>query len=200
MTGGTTPGPADVEAIAAITDEPLLASVVTDAMTTIDTVPARALRGWRLLDVLWRGSSHPARWVVAVGDGRAVVLSAHPERWAEVIDSARVTTADEALELAVAHDDSTRDTTRGHTRVESVEDIRFRSGPSAGDAAISEVTQGFRDRIGPARATGDGPWTVELWTVTDGSLVRHDVTVREDGSVEDAPTVEHEDLPVPIVR
>ena len=60
--------------------------------------------------------------------------------------------------------------------MESVDDIHFLPARSNEIVdAIRQVRATFADRIGPARATGDGPWGVEAWAVGDGSLVRHDL-------------------------
>lgn len=191
----------DIATISTTTDEPMLASVITDARTRLRPVPVAALRGWRLLDVVWRGASHPARWFVAVADdGRVVVLSGHPERWAQ-IDGTRVGSADEALELATARADATRDMAKGWRLLTSADDLRLR--PATGADArqrVDEAKEQVRALVEPPRVSGEGPWQVRLWSVTDGDLVLHEVAVAPDGAVTERTGVELAGLPVPIAR
>lgn len=197
----TDPHTAAARTIAAEVDDPLLASVVTAAETTITPVPLAALPDWRLLDVLWRGPSHPARWLLAVAHDRAVVLTSHPERWEVLLEEATVGSADDAVELACVRADATRDMAKGYRRLSHIDDIRWRPHPSDDQRQrIEQVRAAFADRVAPASVVGDGPWTVTLWTLTDGSLVRHEVDVARDGSATETTVVAAEDLPVPVVR
>lgn len=180
---------------------PHIANAVRAEHTTVTPVDATALGDWQVVDVLSRGAAHPQRWFMGVkGEGSdVVVLSGFPERWSRVVEGAQVTSADQAVELATVHADATRDMTKGYTRIESVDDIRFLPKPSPEQKdRIAAIT---RDHdVTPAKATGQGPWEVRLWTVTDGDLVRHDVRVATDGSITDTPEAVERDLPVPVAR
>lgn len=150
-----------------------------------EQIATNPLGEWQLIDVLWRGPAHPQRWFMGVRDGgaRVVILSGHPDRWEQVLDGTEIADATGAVRLAVAHADATRDMARGFARVESVEEIRFlRTPPPDAVPVIEQIKETHARRLHPPRATGDGPWTVELWTVTD------------------VPTVEAPNLPVPQAR
>lgn len=191
----------DTDLIATTSDDTLLASVVDDDATTVTPVDVAALSGWRLLDVVWRGPGHPARWFVAVDGTRSLVLSGHPERWTEITDGARVTTSDEALELAAVHADATRDMSRGYQRLSSIDDIRLRPRLSEEQQGlVDRVRRDLGDRVAPASAVGDGPWQVTLWVRVDGSLERREVEVAGDGTTTVTSVVAAEGLPVPIAR
>ena len=114
-------------------------------------------------------------------------------------EGAQVTSGDQAVELATVRADATRDMTKGYTRIEAVDDIRFlpKHSPEQTDR-IAAITRDHDVTL--ARATGQGPWEVRLWTVTDGDLVRHDVRVATDGSITDTPEVVERGLPVPVAR
>ena len=83
-------------------------------------------------------------------------------------------------------------------------DIREMAGSTQSRETVRHMahnlTAGVGEDIAVPTATGDGPWEVRLWTVTDGDLVRHDVVVGTDGSVSDRPVVVEADLPVPQAR
>ena len=180
---------------------PSIARAVRADGTTATPVDAAALGDWQVVDVLSRGGAHPQRWFMGVkGEGSdVVVLSGVPERWSRVVEDAQVTSADQAVELATVHADATRDMTKGYTRIEAVDDIRLL--PKLSPEQTDRIAAITRDHdIAPAKATGQGPWEVQLWTVTDGDLVRHDVRVATDGSITDTPEVVERDLPVPIAR
>ncbi|MBA4086066.1 MAG: hypothetical protein C0493_14265 [Kytococcus sp.] len=202
-TRSTTTGGKDMQEEIATTLEatsPTIARAVRADTTSISPIEAAALGDWQVVDVLPSGGGHPQRWFMGIKDsGReVVVLSGFPERWEQVIEGARVTSADEAEELAAVHADATRDMTKGYARLSSVDDIRFVPTPSEEETArIEAVRRDHADDISAATVTGDGPWIVELWTVTDGDLVRHDVTVGTDGAITDATEVVEADLPVP---
>lgn len=198
-TDPTTTG--DAATIAAATDDALLTSVVTDDATTLTRVPLSALPGWRVLDVLWRGPAHPARWLVAVDGDRAVVLTGHPERWDALATDAEVTTAEQAVELAVVRTDATHDRSKGYQRLSHVDEIRWL--PRPGDEQrqrIEQVRADLADRIGPASAVGEGPWTVTTWVRAGDAVERLEVEVHHDGSTSTATTLMADDLPVPQVH
>ena len=182
---------------------PTIADAVRAESTRVTPVDAAALAQWQIVDVLSRGDAHPQRWFMGVKDGgsEVVVLSGFPQRWSQVTEGARVTDAAEAEELATVHADATRDMRKGYTRVTSVDDIRFLPHPSDAESTrIESIRRDHGQRITGATATGDGPWTVTLWTVTDGDLVRHDVTVETGGGITDDSEVVAPDLPVPQAR
>ncbi|QBF47360.1 hypothetical protein [Janibacter limosus] len=178
---------------------PTIADALRSDTTTITPVATAALSDWQVVDVLPRGGAHPQRWFMGVKDeGReVVVLSGFPQRWAQVADGARVTSADQAEELAGVYADATRDMSRGYARIESVDDMRFVPSPSQAESDRIDALRRERTEIAAANASGDGPWTVRLWTVTDGDLVRHDVEVATDGAITDTTQVVEADLPVP---
>lgn len=180
---------------------PSIARPVRADGTTATPVDAAALGDWQVVDVLSREGAHPQRWFMGVkGEGsEVVVLSGFPERWSRVAEGAQVTSGDQAVELATVRADATRDMTKGYTRIEAVDDIRFlpKHSPEQTDR-IAAITRDHDVTL--ARATGQGPWEVRLWTVTDGDLVRHDVRVATDGSITDTPEVVERGLPVPVAR
>lgn len=182
-------------------DDAVIAEMVRDDATTITEIDDHPLVGWRLLDVFWRGRAHPQRWYIALRPNhpQAVVLSGHPESWSSVIDEVVVHDASAACTLAVMHADLTRSMGARFVRVESVDEIPFfPRPPERAVRAIEAIRESFADRITSPKVTGDGPWQVELWTVTGEALVRHDVTVDRHGSVDDDQHVEVERLPVPM--
>lgn len=191
----------DALTIAAAADDPLLASVATDKATTITPIPLSALPAWRLLDVLWHGPAHPVRWIVAVDDDRAIVITGHPERWEALTVDAEVTTAEQAIELACVRTDAVRDMAKGYRRLSRAADISFRLPPTHEARSVLEMARtALAEVVTPPSATGHGPWTVTLWTLTDGALVRHEVVVARDGSTTETTLVAAEDLPVPLTH
>lgn len=201
-TAHTTAGDTDMKDQMATTLEgtsPTIADALRADTTQVTPVDAAALSGWRVVDVLPRGGAHPQRWFMGVKDeGReVVVLSGFPQRWAQVADGARVTSADQAEELAGVYADATRDMRTGYARIDSVDDIRFVPSPSQAESDRIEALRRKHTEIAAASATGDGPWTVRLWSVTDGDLVRHDLEVATDGTIADTTQVVEADLPVP---
>jgi hypothetical protein len=198
----TTAGDPDMKDQMATTLEdtsPTIADALRADTTQVMPVGAAALADWQVVDVLPRGGGHPQRWFMAVKDeGReVVVLSGFPQRWAQIIEGASVTSAAQAEELAGVYADATRDMRTGYSRIDSVDGIRFLPSPSEEEATRIETLRREHDEVAAASASGDGPWTVRLWTVTDGDLVRHDVEVATDGAITDTIEVVEEDLPVP---
>lgn len=194
-----------LDAIAAGLDErnPGIAMMIRSSHTRATPVAAEALGPWQVVDVTHNGTAHPQRWFVGhePTTGETCVLSGHPEHWARVTEGAQVRDAAQAAELAGVHSDATRDMGRGYAPLGSVDDIRWLPHPTdAQRERISALTAGVGEDIAVPTATGDGPWEVRLWTVTDGDLVRHDVVVGTDGSVSDRPVVVEADLPVPQAR
>lgn len=199
----TTAGGTDMKDQMATTLEgtsPTIADALRADTTRVTPVDAAALSNWRVVDVLARGRSHPQRWYMGVKDeGReVVVLSGFPQRWTEVLADARVTSAAQAEQLAGVYADATRDMRTGYRRVDSVDEIRFVPSPTEDESSrIEALRRDHRDDVAAARASGAGPWTVRLWTVTGGDLVRHDVEVTSDGAITDTTEVVEADLPVP---
>lgn len=178
---------------------PTIADALRADTTQVTPVDAAALTDWQVVDVLSRGGAHPQRWFMAVkAEGsEVVVLSGFPQRWAQIIEGASVGSAAEAEELARVYADATRDMTKGYARIDSVDDIRFVPSPSEEETTRIEDLRRDHDEVAAASASGSGPWSVRLWTVTDGDLVRHDVEVATDGAITDTTEVVEADLPVP---
>ncbi|MGO1167052.1 MAG: hypothetical protein ACTMHL_10590 [Janibacter sp.] len=182
---------------------PTIADAVRAPDTTVTPVDAAALGDWQVVDVLRRGPHHAQRWFMGVKDsGReVVVLSGFPERWEQVTGGAKVTSAAQAEELARVYADATRDMTVGYARIDSMDDITFLPKPSSSDAQrIDALRRDLADDVKAAKATGDGPWRVRLWTVTDSDLVQHDMEVTSAGSVDDTTRIVESSLPVPRAR
>jgi len=82
-----------------------------------------------------------------------------------------------------------------------VDDIRWL--PQPGSEQRSDVARAradLADRITPAGATGEGPWTVTLWVRVGDTVERHEVQVDHDGTTTATVVVAARALPVPVSR
>ena len=187
--------------IAAALDDPFLASVADDTRTRVTPVHLPGGGAWQLHDIIWRGPHHPHRWLVATRDDRAVRLDGHPELWDAVLEDTRIDSPDDAIALACARADVTRDLSIGHRRLEHADDARFvRARSDEVATRIAQARELLTAHVAPPSVTGEGPWTVTLWTLTGRALVRRDVQVDVDGSAAETTTVVADDLPVPVAR
>lgn len=136
--------------------------------------------------------------VVAVtrdGEPRGVVLSGRPENWPEVVEGVSVTDKDTAMQVADAYSAAFRPTSGGAKVLSSVEDIDLPSGASERAEAIQRE---YGDQIANRDVTPvEGGWSTQRWSVEDRDLIRHDLTIADDGTVEDERVVVESDLPVP---
>lgn len=137
--------------------------------------------------------------VVAVtreGEPLGVVLSDHPEAWSTVVDGVTVVDEETATQVADAWSAAMRPTTGGARLLMSVDDLGLPPG-------AAELAQELEQRHGAEIAdrgvvrTGDG-WSTRRWWVEDRRLVRHDLLVHADGTVDDERHVLEQDLPLPV--
>lgn len=179
------------------------ADLVAMEDTTLTPVDTDVVPGWTVIDVQNLAPPNPQRFFVGLADdGTVAYLTGDPDAFDRMVAAAGTTVddAETATALANLRLDATREFTVFSTRVESVDDIDWR--PELDDAQAAErerIEQEFGDVVAPAEATAEGDgWAVVSWTVTGQDLVRHDVTVGADGTVQDDPEVVATDLPVPV--
>lgn len=181
---------------------PATALLVKDSDTTLNEIKLQGLTGWILVNVTNQRPPHPRQVAVALSDsGTGKVLSGHPEALNSVLRS-NLSGLDSVSAVTAAQTflDLTRDTSTWSYRVQSADNINWLPKPNAEQAKRrDQVTAEFKDQIAAPKAVEQsGGWLVTLWTVRGTDLVRHKITVGNDGSITDNQTVAASNLPVPI--
>ena len=135
--------------------------------------------------------------VTKEGDPRGVELSGAPQAWDQVVKDVTVTDAGTAEDVADAWVRAMRPVTGAAKIVTSVDDIDLVG--SRADEVREELRRDVGDVIGTttARAVG-ADWTTTRWMVHDNDLVKLELTIHQDATVESERTVVRKDLPGPI--
>ncbi|MFC9897218.1 hypothetical protein ACFVMC_26315 [Nocardia sp. NPDC127579] len=171
---------------------PGIATMVADDRTGLTVLPAAWLSGWTLIDAQQPGARHARRVHLALSERAEVqVLTGRPEAFDAVVRGSEPS-ADTAIAIGRAFLDTTRTFEKWSYRVERPEEIvglPEHTDPILADLRI-EITP-------PLPVAGPAGWSLRLWTVTGTSLIRHDLCVRRDRTVEDRATVAAPDLAVP---
>ena len=180
-------------------DDSVVATVMDDQPTESTELDLPQLPEWRLAEVRATGE-RPFTTVVAYppeGDPRTIVLTGNPDQWEQVTTEGHVEDAAGALAVARTWYDSIRRTDQLWYRVESVDDIDWQ--PVVDEDEVTRLKEGYRGRITTPEATrsGDG-WSVALWTIEQGDLLRHELTIGADATVDDSAETLEKKMPVSV--
>jgi hypothetical protein len=178
------------------------ADVVTRGGARLTPLPTPFLRSWRIIQVDYRQGPHPVMFHVAVGAGRAYLLTGNPAAFQQVTaaDGTRVTDAASAVRLVRTYLETTRPAGRLTYVVDSVDQIRFRPGLT-GTAAQrrAEIVARFRSVVWPLSAgpPKGGSYTMTAFVVQDQELQQRSLVVSGQGVVTERSRTLVDDLPVP---
>ncbi|MFF5323709.1 hypothetical protein ACFY2Y_08250 [Janibacter hoylei] len=180
-------------------DDSVVATVMDDQPTESRELDLPQVPDWRLAEVRATGE-RPFTTVVAYppeGDPRTLVLTGNPDSWRQITTGGRVEDAAGALAVARAWYDSIRRTDQLWYRVESVDDIDWQ--PVVDEDEVTRLKEAYRGRITAPEATrsGDG-WSVALWTIEQGDLLRHELTIGTDATVDDSAETLEKKVPVSV--
>jgi len=180
---------------------PVLSALVAKPTTTLAEAPLPGASGWKVVDITSPVPPHPQRAFVGLHEsGRTVLLSGRPDGFASVTQGLEVADAGDAVTLATTYIDATRSMSTLGYRVEKPADVRWRPTLDAEQAKVRDafLAEQGEQLAAPRAKAVDGGWTVTVWTITGSQLVRHDLTVRADGTVTDVTAVAADKLPVVI--
>lgn len=177
------------------------ADIVTRGGTRLTTLRTPFLGAWRIVQVDYRQGAHPVMFHVAVGDGRAHLLTGTPEAFGTATTAAgtRVTDAASAVQLGRTYLETTRPPGKLTYVLDSADGIKFRPGIT-GSAAQKrdQILARYRSVIAAPAVTAEGAgFTVVAYVVQDRALQRRELTIAEQGTVKDKTTTLVPDLPVP---
>jgi hypothetical protein len=177
------------------------ADIVTRGGARLTTLQTPFLGSWRIVQVDYRQGAHPVMFHVAVGDGRAHLLTGTPEAFGTVTTAAgtRVTDAASAVQLGRTYLETTRPPGKLTYVLDSVDEIKFRPNIT-GSAAQKrdQILAKYRPVIAAPDVTAEGAgFTVVAYVVQDRALQSRELTITEQGAVEDETTTLVPDLPVP---
>lgn len=199
----TTPTAASVrERLAAglAANAPSTAEVVEAEGTTLTPVDAAWLHGWQVFDVQTNWENDPVRFFAALGDDDTVlVLSGEPDSFLQMTHSAQATVNEAAVAVEVAnlYLDVTRDFVAYAYRIDSLSDVQWVSTADT-EQRRAELEAQYATLVQPPAAVPtDTGWRVAAWMVDGRSLVRHDLDIATDGTVQDSPAVVEDEIPVP---
>ncbi|CAM4197425.1 hypothetical protein [Janibacter anophelis] len=176
--------------------DPDLASFAGDDETRPDVIDTPFVDDWYVFQLT---GQHRAT-VVAVtkeGEPRGVELTGAPEAWDEVVEGVSVTDATTAQDVADAWVRAMRPVSGAAKIITSVDDIDLTG--SQADEVREELRREVGDTVGDtsARATGED-WASTRWMVHDNDLVKLELTIHADATVDVERSVERADLPGPI--
>ncbi len=197
-----TTGDVDRTAVAMAIGQPLGDRVI-DGQAQLAPIAVPGIRG----TVVWQArdetGSHP--WQVYVGvwpDGSVRVLSADQEAWAELVKAtgAHLDDEPEARAYVTTYLEVTRGTQVIVQPVSSLDELRWRPGSEAEEAARAALLADPPDLASSVTATADG-FHVELALVVDQRLQRNLFDVTPSGEITRTSfRVLAEHLPLPIAR
>jgi hypothetical protein len=192
----------DKTAVAMTLGEPLGDAVLNGeaSLEAVDVPGVGTTIVWRVRDEL---TDHP--WQAYVGrwpDGRVRMLTADQDAWAELVHAvgAHLTDAQQAREYVEAYLEVTRGAMVIVAPVASLDDLRWRPGSDAEEAAKATLLASPPDLAPVATKSGDG-YHVELALVVDQRLQRNSFDVSPSGDITNASfDVLADGLPLPFIR
>ena len=176
--------------------DPDLATFAGDKGTRPEPIDAPFVDDWYIFQL---SGQHRVTVVAVTKDGepRGVELSGSPQAWDEVVEGVSVTDAQTAGEVGDAWVRALRPTVGAARIIDSVDDIKLTG--SRAEETREELRRDHGDAIGDREVTVSGDdWTLARWMVHDNDLVRLDLIVHPDATVDSRRTVVQQDLPGPI--
>jgi len=190
----------DKTTVAMALGEPL-GDAVLDGQASLEAVEVPGVEStivWRVRDEL---ADHP--WQAHIGrwpDGRVRVLAADQDAWADLIRAtgARLTGADQARAYVETYLEVTRGPMVIVRPITSLDELRWRPGSDAEEAAKTALLASPPDLAPVATESGDG-FHVELALVVDQRLQRNSFDLSPSGEITTASfEVIADALPLPV--